>query len=37
MGGPRGGGGFGMPDFKTLTQPESTSLVLGPILVQLLL
>lgn len=22
MGGPRGGGGFGMPDFKTLTQPR---------------
>ena len=22
MGGPLGGGGFGMPDFKTLTQPR---------------
>ena len=22
MGGPQGGGGFGMPDFKTLTQPR---------------
>ena len=22
MGGPCGGGGFGMPDFKTLTQPR---------------